>query len=309
MSETAPALAQVVPLRTWDGTATMVHTSRGRQSIQEAMEWMVGRIVDDARHPLVVEWARQSVAQATAAGATRSTPNPDYIAQAVCARLEREAVFVRDPVDTEWIAGTVQVLCLDPENDLCLNAGDCDCLVRACASALVAVGIPVKLDCRFYPKLRQAHIMIAYDSDPYLSGKWSCLDPSVPGGRCSTAIFQGQIVMEVVMGRTDGPGTFVGMGEPLEAMGDPPVDAVSSQTWLQLLAMVRDDVVASLARLRAVGAAYLTIRQELGLPTQIRRHRRAPGRCRTTCRPSRGRWARRRPRRSSSKRRTSSGRC
>lgn len=266
----APALGRVVTLRERALPPMEVRAHpRGAAGIRQAMAWMVERIADDARHPLVIEWARGAIAQASLQS-PRGFPDVDAQVRAVFARFKRETIFVRDPVDTEAIGSTVQVLNLDP-NDLQLHGGDCDDLVRSAASCLLALGIPVRLDLRYYPGQNQAHIVVGYDSDPAMRGRWSCLDPSVDSGRCSTAAFTGQILMEVVMGTLEQPGTFIGMGAPLEDVGtmgaaETQLQAPDVQAWTQILTWLKAENDFSLQQLQQASAAYTAVRSALGLP-------------------------------------------
>lgn len=281
---TPSALSKVVRLPTRTAPTPQVQrplAGRGIEGLRDGMAEVLERIKRDARRWEVVAWARRTTHEA-GANEPRGRPSPTRQMRALYAGLMREASFVRDPVDTEAVASTVQILCLDP-SDECLHAGDCDEQLVALISSAVALGIPCRLRLRVYPERKQAHIMFDYDADLQLRGHWTCFDPSVAGGACSTAKFSQEIVMDVVMGREGEPGVFMGMGDPgpapgealalaygqgdgtMGANGTTDAPAADAQGWVALLQRCKADLDASIARLQAMSAAYTQLRSDLGL--------------------------------------------
>jgi len=235
-------------------------------SVRRSVDKVAAQIAADFRRREVIEWARGAIADAGLPG-ERGRVQPDLQMGALFAALKATTVFVRDPVNTEAVASTVAILCLDP-GGACLRGGDCDDMLVALGSAAHAIGIPVRLCTRTYPNARQGHIVLQYDSARTGPSVWKCLDPSTDSGVCSSTPYLSEIITDVDTGSTP---MFVGIGETAEpsTLGDPPAQTMSqadAQGWITLLSQARTQMASAAARLAANAAAYAAVRSDLGFP-------------------------------------------
>ncbi len=181
---------------------------RGMDGVRKGAGEIASKMVAGARNREVIEWARQNADP----GPVRGYPNPDSIVRSLFEAWKKRVKFVKDPLNTELIAATSIILCVDKSGE-CHGAGDCDEQLLL-GSALLALGIPVWLRVRSYAGQNQAHVVMLYDSDPKLREVLKCLDPSIESGTCSDAPYLEEIKMEIDMGQYSDSGTFMGIGAP-----------------------------------------------------------------------------------------------
>ena len=241
------------------------HGPGGMPSVRRSVDKVAKQIAADFRRREVIEWARGVIASANLNG-PRGRVEPDAQIAALFADLKSRTVFVRDPVNTEAVASTVSILCLDP-GGACLRGGDCDDMLVALGSGAQAIGIPVRLCTRTYAGFPQGHIVMQYDSARTGPSVWKCIDPSTETGQCSGMPYTHEILTEIDTGATP---MFVGIGDTDAAtLGDPPAQTMSADQaagWVQLLSAAKTTLDNSAARLQANAAAYAQVRSDLGLP-------------------------------------------
>lgn len=249
------------------------HGPGGLESIRRSGDKVAKQIAADFRRRRVIEWARGVIAGA-GLPIERGRVDPDLQIAAIFADVKRRTVFLRDPVNTEAVASTESILCLDPDG-ACLRGGDCDDMLVATGSGALAIGIPVRLIIRIYPGARQGHITLAYDSAARGPSVWKCLDPSTEHGQCSTKPYESEIVIDVDTGATP---MFVGIGQPhdVEAstLGQTPATSTApsqlspneAQAWFALLSTTKTQLDRASTRLAANAKAYGAVRSDLVLP-------------------------------------------
>jgi hypothetical protein len=151
----------------------------GVPGLQEGLSSIAGLIADGMRDGRILTWARLAMWEAS----LPVNASPTEIALAIYRKQRADMVFAQDPICTELYMSAVKLLCLDPAGE-CIRGGDCDDNVIVLASALMSVGVPVRLLVRSYPRMDQLHLMIQYDADPMKRGNWTCFDATSPTGAC-----------------------------------------------------------------------------------------------------------------------------
>jgi hypothetical protein len=240
--------------------------------IRRSVQIVAQQIAADCRRWEVIEWARQTIYDANLP-LERGKLDPVRQMGALFGSLKARTVFVRDPVNTEAVASTVAILCLDP-GGVCLRGGDCDDMIVALGSGAIAIGIPVRLATRTYAGKDQGHIVLQYDASPR-SGQteWRCIDPQHESGQCTTLPYLTEIITDIELGN-DGEPMFVGIGEAPDAgpstLGADPTAAMlspeESAGWVQVLGTVKATLDRASARLRRNAQAYAAVRADLGFP-------------------------------------------
>lgn len=246
---------------------TMREHPRGMAGVRKSADEVAARIARGFRSPWLAGWTRRAIHDARLAG-RRGFPEPDEIIwRALFPAVKKDVAFVKDPVNTEFIATADEILCLNPEG-YCLRGEDCDGQLVVLGSAALSAGIPIRLRIRRYAGAAQAHITMLYDSAVRGGGPWKSIDPSTDSGICSDAPYEEEFTMDVDTGSIAEPGVFVGLGSPQGTLGDVsdalPADVTAG--WLSALADARDSLAHRVARLQAVSAAAAQVRADLGLP-------------------------------------------
>lgn len=254
----------------------------GVEGLQDGLNAIGGLIAVNMRDRRIFTWARRAMWEADLPVNAR----PSQIVAAIYRKQREDMVFAQDPYCTELYMSAVKLLCLDPAGD-CIRGGDCDDNVIVLASALMSVGIPVRLLVRAYPKMALLHLMIQYDADPMKGGDWSCFDATSPNGACFAGYTSEMIAsLEVgpmveqqppqmlILGASP---AVIMMGAPplFGLMGAPPASSSSStatalsadQTsqWVGLLTEARDRLGKSLDRLVWTSGQLAAVRSDLGM--------------------------------------------
>lgn len=262
---------------------------RGMAGVRDGAREIVEGILRDRKDPLVIAWTRQTIHAANLPD-PRGFPVPRNVMGALFAQLKKEVAFVRDPVDSEMMAGTREILCLDPSR-VCLRGEDCDGQLRALGSAAASAGIALALRTRRYKGARQCHVDLLYDTEenaraaiaarvPVTAatrGPWQCIDPSVESGNCAGVVPEEEFIMEIASMQEPTHGTFIGIGRPPEDagagagdVGDPPVAQLSDSdaaALVQMLTAAKAQLDHSVARLTRTSKALTQVRADLGYPT------------------------------------------
>jgi len=235
---------------------------RGMKGVRDAAELVAEAIVRGMRNRWMVIWTRNRLTEARPPP-PRGRLSADWAAAVLFEAVKKRVAFVPDPVDTEFMAPPEQILCIDPEA-ACLLAGDCDEQLIALGSALEACGIDVRLLVRRYPGMRQAHIMVEYLND---AGDWTCLDPSLDSGVCSSAPYSEEFRI-VPRSYDDDKGVFIGLGGSGSlgaAATTQTLPADQAAGWLSLLASTKASIDQAVTYLTTMSAAYAQVRADLGM--------------------------------------------
>lgn len=231
-----------------------------------AMSRLIGVNMRDER---IIAWARRAIWEA----GLPVNASPAQIAAAIYAKQREDMTFAQDPYCTELMMSAVNLLCLDPDGE-CVRAGDCDDNVIVLASALMSVGIPVRLVVRNYPKLDVLHVMLEYDRDIMKQGKWTCFDASTPDGACHAG-YTNELIWQLEVGPMlqNEPVQLLTMGRP-PTMGAPPpssdatLPADQTAAWVDMLVQAKAAMDESLSELVFRTEQLTQVRTDLGLPAE-----------------------------------------
>jgi hypothetical protein len=268
-------------------------------SLDDGLRAIGAMIVENMRDVRILKWARIAMWEASLA----VNASPTEIALAIYKKQREDMVFAQDPYCTELYTSAIKLLCLEPGGD-CVRGGDCDDNVIVLASALMSVGIPVRLLVRSYPKMNQLHLMLQYDADARGRGYWTCFDATSPTGACFAgftyekvaSLEVGPMVLEqppqmMILGRPP----FVERSVVAELLGDnfasmlgaPPASSGSSSSsssssstsstpatltqaqsdaWAALLLEAKTRLDHSLERILWTSGQLAAVRQDLGMP-------------------------------------------
>lgn len=252
--------------------------SLGIEGLKEGVHKVGELIVQGMKDARIFTWARRAMWEASVAVNAPRTA----IVSAIYRKQRLDMVFAEDPYNVELMMSAVKLLCLDPAGE-CVRGGDCDDNVIVLASALMSVGIPVRLVIRHYKHMGQLHLMLEYDADPLNRGRWTCFDATSPDGTCFTgyeseaviSLEVGPMIVDkqppqlLVLGR---PPFF---GAPLAASSSTSTTTTSSSAqlppdqadaWVALLAAAKTKLDASLDRLNFFTGQIEAVRSDLGMP-------------------------------------------
>lgn len=243
----------------------------GAQGLAEGLRTVGELVAQGMRARPILVWARRAMWEA----GLPVNASPSSIAAAIYRKQREDMIFAQDPYGTELMMSAVKLLCLDPEGE-CIRGGDCDDNVIVLASALMSVGIPVRLIIRRYPKMGQLHLMIEYDADPRKGGAWTCMDATSPDGAC----FAGYSA-EVVASLEVGPMVVEQSPAQLLILGQPPLmgaaaPSAAAQTsalsdeqsavWLRAVSEAKAKLDASIQGLLTATGQLDAVRSDLGMP-------------------------------------------
>jgi hypothetical protein len=157
----------------------------GASGARVSLHEVAKRIRDGRLDPRVRAWAIQTLNKAGRPKGHQAR------AQAILDELRRKAMYVPDPVNTEFMVAAHLTLCLDGEGGLCMAGEDCDGLVVAFGSATMSVGIPTHVVGQAFDGSRTpTHVIAAVQVE---SGDWLRADPShdsLPVGRAIHATWE-----------------------------------------------------------------------------------------------------------------------
>ena len=255
----------------------------GAAGLQDGLRAVGGMIVVNMRDVRILTWARLAMWEAS----LPVDASPTQIALAIYRKQREDMVFAQDPIFTELYMSAVKLLCLDPQGE-CIRGGDCDDNVIVLASALMSVGIPVRLLVRSYPGMELLHLMIQYDADPLKRGQWTCFDATSPSGACFPGYSSEMVAsLEVEPMVRDLPPQMMILGRPpigarpaLFTFGAPPASSSSSSSsstpatltqeqsdaWAGLLAEAKQRIDHSIERILWTSGQLAAVRTDLGMP-------------------------------------------
>jgi hypothetical protein len=158
--------------------------------------------------PAVRGWAGDAL---IAAGSPTSIKGQ---AQAILTAFKKQTTYAPDPVGAEYNVSAAGTLCLRP--GFCVRVFDCDDGVIAISSALMSIGIPVRVVKQTFGSGDQEHVILEFQDE---NGNWLPLDPSTdrPIGQkeWATSEFRMDPMNASMIGLTGVPDAeYVGVGNP-----------------------------------------------------------------------------------------------
>jgi len=141
------------------------------------------RILEGRLDPRVRAWAIQQLHKANRPKSNQAK------SQAILDGLRKKALYTGDPTNAEFLQAAHLTLCLDEGSTLCFAGGDCDDLCVAFGSAVMSIGVPVKVVGQVFDASNTpTHVITAVQTE---SGDWLRVDPSSerwPVGQVSPAM-------------------------------------------------------------------------------------------------------------------------
>ena len=133
---------------------------------------------------------------------------------AILNAFRNQTMYASDPVGTEMNVSAAGTLCLRP--GLCVRVFDCDDGTIAIGSALMSVGIPVRVIKQTFGPQDQEHVLLEARDE---SGDWLAIDPSTdkPVGQkmWASSEFRMDPMNASMIGLTGSPDAeYVGIGSP-----------------------------------------------------------------------------------------------
>jgi hypothetical protein len=142
----------------------------GEKGIAFSLEQVAARMLKGRLDPRVRSWAIRTLHEA---GDPQGTVNRT---QALLDGLRKAAIYVNDPINSEYMQAAHETLCLD-DKGFCFKGGDCDDLAIALGSATLSVGIPTYVVAQaFNNEDLPSHVLIGVE-DPQSKDRYR-VDPS-----------------------------------------------------------------------------------------------------------------------------------
>jgi hypothetical protein len=202
----------------------------GDQGIALSLDEVARKIRDGRLDADVRGWAGDVLIAAGKPTALRTQ------AQAMLDAFRAQTMYLSDPVAAEYIVGAAATACLRP--GLCVRARDCDDGVVFLGSAMMSIGIPVRvLKQSFGPDAPQEHVLLEARDE---HGIWFSVDPStdLPVGQRVPAVTEVRIDPMQIVGSlgTQGQeivtlGALAGLGRV--SQGTVYWDAGTAHYWVQ----------------------------------------------------------------------------
>lgn len=126
------------------------------------------------------EGGRSASMRAFAENVVRQTIPPSQhtttrqAAAAMLAYVVENVRYRADPPLTEWVQGAAITLCINGA-PMCIPVGDCDDLITALGSMMMAFGIPVRIVKQTFGAADQEHVLIEFQDE---GGTWIAADPT-----------------------------------------------------------------------------------------------------------------------------------
>jgi len=215
---------------------TKVHPA-GAKGVALSLDEVALRVKRGRNDPRVRAWAIRAVKDGDAGGVGRFTAK----AEAILKALKKTAVYVLDPLNTEFIQAAHETLCLD-DKGLCFKGGDCDDLTVAYGSAVMSIGIPFKVIGQSFKGGKvPTHVMGAIQDNE--TKEWLRVDPSTdkPVGDYVLASKEWWIdpldEKDMTTAQIAGAGDFIGVGGFLGDVPEPTQNIVVQQIQAALYSM------------------------------------------------------------------------
>ena len=187
----------------------------GVAGVTLSLQEIAKRIREGASSPKVQGWTIDQLIAAGFSGRGSKAGNTRQRAAAVLNAVREATLYMPDPPNVEMVKSAEAMLCL--REGLCIRGGDCDDNVVLLGSALMSIGIPVRVVKQTFLAEEQEHVLIeAYDD---ASGSWFYLDPStnLPVGKAAHASSELRIDPlsneQIGVGNTIPEAEFIGVGK------------------------------------------------------------------------------------------------
>jgi hypothetical protein len=188
----------------------------------------MGKFIRDGRlDPRIRGWAGQVIMKAGKPKTVKAQT------QAILDEIRRVTFYTQDPVNCEAMVKPAISLCLDKESGLCIPAVDCDDRCIILGSAMLSLGIEIKILGQAYGTQQASHVIISVLDE---NGNWLKVDPSSEtypvgtsypatkewwmdpiSGTISSSSSGGSVMS---MGKEPEHGDFIGVGAvPVEGVG------------------------------------------------------------------------------------------
>jgi hypothetical protein len=164
MSDFAPGVARA---RAAGHPITVAPYPLGAAGVTISLETIAKKIRDGRNDPDVRGWAGDVLIRAGRPKGRRARVS------ALLDAFRKVTLYLPDPVGTEMIAAAHVTVCLRP--GLCMRARDCDDGCVFLGSAIMSIGIPVRVIKQNFGPGRQEHVLIEAEDD---NGAWFPADPS-----------------------------------------------------------------------------------------------------------------------------------
>lgn len=142
----------------------------GDAGIEQSCQTIAEKIKLGSQDPRVLAWGDKALQAARIDG--RDQPTDIKKASALLDAFRAQTVYRADPPNTEYIQSAATTLCL--ADGLCVVGGDCDDMVVALGSVLLAQSIPTRVVKQSFGAQYQQHVLLVIQS----GGAWYYLDPS-----------------------------------------------------------------------------------------------------------------------------------
>jgi hypothetical protein len=144
----------------------------GGAGVKFSLDEVAKRAAKGRNDPRIRAWAIRAV---HAAGGPQGMVDQ---ARAILKAQKKAAVYVQDPLNTEFIQAAHETLCLD-DKGLCFRGGDCDDQTVAYAAATMSIGIPTNIVGQAFDNSGvPGHVIAAICDVKDKSKTWLRVDPS-----------------------------------------------------------------------------------------------------------------------------------
>lgn len=153
----------------------------GEQGIRSSLDEVAKKAAQGASHPTVRTYVGKKLKRAQEQG--QSVSRPRDRAQILLGVVQREKLWIPDPVGTEYIPAPHLLACDAEDGEQCIEADDCDGKASLLGAMFSSVGIHTLIVGHAYNELKQIeHVLCA----AYLDKSWYYADPStnLPLGKC-----------------------------------------------------------------------------------------------------------------------------
>lgn len=153
----------------------------GETGIRSSLDEVAKAAAAGAVHPAVHTYIGKKLKRAQERG--QSVSRPRDRAQILLGVVQREKLWIPDPVGTEYIPAAHLLACDAEDDEHCIESDDCDGKASLLGAMLSSAGIYTLIVGHAYNELRQIeHVLCA----AYLDKSWHYADPSttLPLGKC-----------------------------------------------------------------------------------------------------------------------------
>lgn len=230
---------------------TRVEYPVGVAGVHLSLTEIAGRIREGGRTPSIRAFAEMVVRQ--------KVPPAQHTSAKQAAEILLEYIvdnvrYRADPPMTEWTQSANVTLCVNGA-PMCIPVGDCDDLIVALGSLLMAYGIPVRVVKQTFGYGDQEHVLIEFQDE---GGSWIAADPtprspSMPVGQKAIATHEDYInpldpsAIGMVAGTPDAEFIGVGKMDRQKSVTRRGVGVITANSYSQASVDLANQVVAVIA--------------------------------------------------------------